>query len=114
MDELDRERLLDMLDYARAAIRARGTRDETTLAHDETSLLAVSHAVQIVGEAAAHVSQPARDALPGIPWTDVVGMRHHLVHGYRRGDIPLIALTVARDLPALISLLERALEDDTA
>jgi uncharacterized protein with HEPN domain len=41
-------------------------------------------------------------------------MRHHLVHGYRRGDIPLIALTVARDLPALISLLERALEDDTA
>lgn len=56
MDEVDREWLADMLEYATKAIRILGELDADALVADETSMLAVSHAIQIVGEAANHVS----------------------------------------------------------
>lgn len=99
MDAFDREWLSDMLEFARTTVRLLGTRDEAALASDDRTLLAVSHALQIVGEAANHVSPEAKAALVEIPWVDVVGMRHHLVHGYRTRSIQLIAHTIQEDLP---------------
>lgn len=76
-------------------------------------MLAVSHAIQIIGEAANHVSVETRTALAEIPWVDVIGMRHHLVHGYRARSVRLIAQTIQEDLPLLIAILERSLKDQS-
>ena len=42
--------------------------------------------MEIVGEAAARVSDEARARIPGLPWPRMVGMRHILVHAYYRVD----------------------------
>jgi uncharacterized protein with HEPN domain len=112
MDERDREWLKDMLEHAGKAVLILGSLDAEALAADETKLLAVSLAIQVVGEAANHVSQKTQAALPEIPWTDIIGMRHRLVHGYRTRSPQVIAETVREHLPPLITALERAVEDE--
>lgn len=113
MNEVDREWLADMLEYACKAVRHLEAHDAKTLAADDKTLLAVSHAIQVVGEAANHVSEEGRRALPDVPWSDVVGMRHRLVHGYRTGSTQVIVDTVNEDLPGPILTLTRALGDES-
>jgi len=45
--------------------------------------LAIVRLLEIVGEAAAHVSEPVRASLPAIPWRQITGARNRLIHGYR-------------------------------
>ena len=73
--------------------------------------LALTHLVEILGEAAARVSMPARDKHPQIPWADIVGMRNRLIHRYDVVDLNLLWDTVETDLPPLIAALEGILEN---
>jgi uncharacterized protein with HEPN domain len=114
MNEVDREWLKDMLEYAREAISLLGTRSATELDADRRSLFAVIQSVLTVGEAASHVSQQGQAQLPEIPWKDVIGMRHRLVHGYRTRSTVIVVDTVRDHLPPLIAILERVgLAEDT-
>ena len=42
--------------------------------------MALVKEIEIVGEAAARVSEATREHLPDIPWDELVGMRNRLVH----------------------------------
>ena len=84
--------------------------DQITYSQFENSRLhqnAILKAVEIVGEAAAHLSSTTKESLPDIPWGEVVGMRNRLVHAYFEVDIGLVWRTVQEDLPPLIAQLER-------
>jgi uncharacterized protein with HEPN domain len=43
---------------------------------------AVARRVGIIGEAATKVSREFRDAHAGIPWREIIGVRHRLIHDY--------------------------------
>jgi hypothetical protein len=49
------------------------------------SLYALTHAIEIIGEAATHVPPEFRRSAPQIPWGDIIGMRNRLIHGYYAG-----------------------------
>lgn len=58
--------------------------------------------LQIIGEAASRLlSQDARDQHPAVPWREIIGMRHILVHGYFEVDLDLVWSVVDRELSAL-------------
>jgi uncharacterized protein with HEPN domain len=102
----DEAYLLDMLIAARDAVSfLRGLSAEQFRA-SRVHQLAVVKAVEIVGEAAARVSEPIRAAHPEIPWREIMGMRHRLVHGYFEVDLDKVWQTVQNDLPPLIANLE--------
>ena len=111
MDEFDREWLMDMLEYSSAAMRMLGSADAAALEQDEKTFLAVCHAVQTVGEAASKVSPATRAVLSEVQWHQMIGMRHRLVHAYRGRSAEVNVQTVTEDLPPLVTVLERALED---
>ncbi len=73
-------------------------------------LFAVVRAVEIVGEAATRVSNETRMATPEIPWSDIMGMRNRLVHGYFNINIEIVWKTVTVELPQLLPVLEIALK----
>ena len=56
--------------------------------------------VEIIGEAANHVSRESQAQLP-IDFKDVIGMRHRLVHGYFSIDFDILWDTIHQDLPVL-------------
>ena len=63
---------------------------------------AVSHALQIIGEAAARVSEDTRNSLVDVPWTQLIGLRNRLVHDYGRIDREILWDTLQVDIPSLI------------
>jgi uncharacterized protein with HEPN domain len=65
--------------------------------------------VEIIGEAATKVSADTRADCPEVPWADIIGMRHRLVHAYFEVDIGRLRDTIDGDLPHLIVSLEQIL-----
>ncbi len=99
----------DMLDIARQAQRIVSGRTRADYDSNELFQLAILHLVQTIGEAATHVSRTTRDLHPGIPWSQVIGMRNVLVHRYDDVDDDVVWKTVTDDLAPLIAELERML-----
>ena len=95
-----------MLDAALEAIGFAKGRERADLDTDRMLVLSLLKALEIVGEAATQVNAAARVDLPAIPWDDVIGMRHRLVHAYFDVDLDIVWQTVRQDLPGLVSLLE--------
>jgi uncharacterized protein with HEPN domain len=98
-----------MLDAAREAITFTEGRTRADLEVDRMLVLALVKEIEIVGEAASQISQEAREQLPNIPWPDIVGMRHRLVHAYFDINLEILWQTVQSDLPPLIAELEQIL-----
>ncbi len=107
MNAADRIRLRHMLDAAEEAllIAEEGSR---------VSLLAVMKDIEIIGEAASKVSLELRNAEPGVPWRDIVGMRNRLIHAYFEVEPSFVWATVSRDLPLLVIQLRDILAREEA
>jgi uncharacterized protein with HEPN domain len=60
----------------------------------------------VIGEAARHVSQEFTDAHPEVPWPNIIGMRHKVVHDYLGVDEDIVWQVVTKDLPGLVSVLQ--------
>jgi uncharacterized protein with HEPN domain len=106
----DQVRLRHMLDAARDAVQFGKGRTREDLRSDREFLLAVVKCVEIIGEAAGQVSAEGRAEAPALPWEDIVGMRHRLVHAYYDIDPDLVWSTLREDLPPLIRALQRICE----
>ena len=63
----------------------------------------------ILGEAAGKVSPTFAQTHPEIPWPDITGIRHKLVHDYFVVDIDVVWITATEDAPVLRSLVEAAI-----
>jgi len=111
LPEDDRTRLRHMLDAANDAIRFAADRQRADLDADRMLLLSLLKCIEIVGEAASRVSAKTQAGLPDLPWPDIIGMRHRLIHAYYDVDPDLVWDTVERDLPDLIVALQAALPD---
>jgi uncharacterized protein with HEPN domain len=103
----DSLRLADMLAAARDAGLFVVGRKQSDLAQDRQLTLALLKCVEMIGEAAAHVTDELRSRYPDVPWKDIVGMRNRLIHNYFEVDLSLLWTTVTDDLPELIALLKR-------
>jgi uncharacterized protein with HEPN domain len=97
--------LLDMLLAARDAQSFVEGLDEAAFRASRLHQNAVIRSLEVIGEAAGKVSADTQAAHPQIPWRDITGMRHRLIHGY--GDVRLdIVWTVVRERldPLLVEL----------
>jgi len=109
----DADYLANMLDAARKAFgKVQGIPRET-FTTDENLRITVVYLIQIIGEAAARVSAEVRQVHPEIPWRKIVGMRHRLVHDYLDVDEEVVWQVATRDLPPLISALEKIVGPET-
>lgn len=114
MPRRDRDRLADMLQAAGKAIDLAEGRHRGDLEEDETLALSLARLLEVLGEAASHVSEETRNRLDGIPWAEIVGMRNKLIHAYFDVDLDIVWQTVREDLPPLVEALEDAVDEDEA
>src|SRR5207342_1542547 len=90
-----------MLDMARKAVNKTQGLSREAYDADETLRLALIHLIQVIGEAARQVSGPFAERHPEIPWSDIIGMRHKVVHDYLGVDEDIVWQVVSEDLPNL-------------
>jgi uncharacterized protein with HEPN domain len=72
--EADRSRLRHMLDAAQTALTFTAGKTRIDLTRDLMLQFALVRALEIIGEAAARLTEPTRTAHPEIPWGAVIGM----------------------------------------
>lgn len=94
MPKDDEIRLRHMLDAAREAQSFADGRTRFDLNKDRLLVLALVKAIEIVGEAAYQITVETRDTFPDIPWADIMGMRHRLVHAYFDINLSVLWQTV--------------------
>jgi len=105
----DWTRLRHMLDAAREAVQFAQGRTRQDLNHDRMLALSLTKCIEIIGEAAAQISDMTRSQAPTIPWQDIVSMRNRLIHAYFDIDLDRVWDTITDDLPPLIEFLEKLL-----
>jgi uncharacterized protein with HEPN domain len=101
--------MVDMIYLATGKVKGK-TRPEYDA--DENLRLALTHLVQVIGEAARRVSLEFQQAHPQIPWKKIIAMRHKVVHDYLHVDFDIVWDVVAVNLPQLLSDLESILPPD--
>ena len=85
--------------------------DEAQLSADALRLHAVCWELMTIGEASCHVPPEIEASYPEVPWAIMRGMRNHIVHGYDRIKIEVVWEVISADLPPLVPILERILEE---
>jgi len=106
----DRERLRDILE-AIAAIEKYAIQGKEAFEGEELIRTWIATHLQIIGEASSSLSQGLKSKYSDIPWNDIVGMRHILVHHYFKMNYKVLWATVVNDLPPFKTRVEAMLNE---
>jgi uncharacterized protein with HEPN domain len=96
----DSERLSDMIEAAEK-IAARVARGRETFDADEDTQIVLVHLIQMIGEAAAGLSDEFASEHSEIPWRQIVAVRNRVVHGYFEVDLDILWDVAVVDVPRL-------------
>lgn len=99
------EALQDCLDFA-------SSRSRIDLDQNRMLQLALARAIEIAGEAASKITEPARKEFSEVPWSKIVGMRNRLVHAYFDVNLDVLWDTATIDAPRLLALLKAIIPAD--
>jgi uncharacterized protein with HEPN domain len=101
-----------MVEACEHAMAFASGREREDLESDVMLRMALARAVEIVGEAASKVSVQGRSELAALPWPEIVGMRHRIVHAYFDLNLDILWQSVQREMPTLLAQLHAVLEVD--
>jgi len=107
----DLVRLRHMIDAAQEAIGFSIGRNRKDLDQDRMLVLSLVKSVEIMGEAAAKISELFRQKYSTLPWREMVAMRNRLIHGYFDINLDIVWQTVTVELPPLVAELETILNE---
>lgn len=103
----DRDLILDMLEMCELLITHTQPDD---LAESPLMEAAAQRWIEVLGEAASHVSEDLKSAHPEISWREIAGIRIIIAHAYFHIDRDILAAVIRDDIPALIAALRPMLD----
>ena len=71
---------------------------------------AMMRELEVLGEAAGRVSSEFVAAHPEIPWKEITGLRHKLIHDYFVVDLGIVWRTATKNVPEILPLVRAAEE----
>jgi len=100
-------RLRDILDAARLiASYVKDTKD-TAFRKDLQKQDAVIRRIEIIGEAAAHLTPATRQTIPELPFRKMRGMRNIVAHDYANVDLKIVWEVATVHVPGICAVLEK-------
>jgi uncharacterized protein with HEPN domain len=100
--------IIDAIDKAESFVK--GMKFETFEKDAKTSF-AVIRAFEIMGEAVGKIPSNVRNKHKDIPWKEMAGMRHKLIHEYFGVKPRVVWKTIKQDLPKIKPHLQAILMD---
>ena len=97
----DHERLLHIQDAIGKIAEALDDYSQNDFHRDWQKRLVIERLLEIIGEAANHLSPELKDTYSHIPWPQIIGMRNFVSHEYFRIDSETIWLTATVSIPKL-------------
>ena len=78
---------------------------------DRILFFGLAKLIEIIGEAAYKLTKEFKTTHNELPWDAIIGMRHVMVHDYYTMSPQKIWTTIVSDIPAMIPILQRYLEE---
>ena len=107
----DKGRLEDIVEYSSNVLSIVEAVDFEHFENDILVYYSTMKNVEIVGEAAYMLTKEFKAGHPEIPWKQVEGMRHVLVHGYSQVLPRILWNTAKQDIPEIKKQAEKYLND---
>jgi len=79
---------------------------------DEKTKDAVVRNLEIIGEAGSKIPKDIQAKYNEIPWLQIIGLRHRLIHGYFVVDYDIVWQIIKTDIPDLKRKLKDMLEKE--
>jgi len=108
-DPKDKAYLLDMREFAEQVLKYLNGKSHEDFLTDRLLRDGVAYNLQVVGEAAYQVSDTFKTEHPQIDWFKIAGLRHRIVHDYRRVDDETLWRITQKYVPPLVAELEKLL-----
>ncbi|MCB9179046.1 MAG: DUF86 domain-containing protein [Flavobacteriales bacterium] len=109
-DHRNKAYLLDMQEFATVVLEYLKDRTEQEFLDDRLLRDAVAYNLQVVGEAAYKVTDAFKEQHPEVDWFKIAGLRHRIVHDYRRIDDETLWRITQKYVPPLVEQLKMILE----
>lgn len=106
----DRDYLQDICGAIERIQRYVGDMSREQFEQDEKTQDAVIRNLEVIGEAAKHISASTRRDNPTIPWRDLAGVRDKLIHQYFGVNYAIVWKIVREELPPLLPQLAEILK----
>lgn len=107
----DRGRIEHMLEMAQNLQDAKTRHTYEDILADRILFYGLTKMTEIIGEAAYKLTVEFRDAHPELPWREIIGMRHLLVHGYFTISPEVLWDVIQNDIPDMIPVLKQYIEE---
>lgn len=107
----DKGRIEHMLEMALNLQEAKIRHSYDEILRDRILFYGLSKMTEIIGEAAYKLTVEFRESHPELPWREIIGMRHLLVHGYFTISPEVLWDVIQNDIPGMIPTLRKYLED---
>ena len=98
--------LLDIMLAAKDALTFVSGLDERAFLASDLHQSAIIRKLAVMGEASGKVSKEFCAAHPEIPWKQMTGLRHRLVHDYGDVRLDIVWRVIKETLPSLIATLQ--------
>jgi uncharacterized protein with HEPN domain len=105
LEPTDAALLWDMLESAASIVDMVGGMTYEQYRQDRRTRRAVEREIEIIDEAARHVSLTLQRDHPGIPWRKIAAQRHRLAHEYAGIQDEIIWKVATVHVPELLALL---------
>ena len=97
----------DMIGFADAVLAYTEGLDQDAFVGSRLNYDATLRNLELIGEAATHVPESARNLAPEVHWRQVIATRNRLIHGYLGIDNDTLWSIIRDDVPPLLESLHR-------
>lgn len=101
----------DALEYCEKTQRFVADIDYEDFLADEKTFLAVTRALEIIGEALKNIPDETRAKFPQVPWREIVGFRNTVAHVYFGVDPKIVWNTAKEEIKYLKELIKCIIND---
>ena len=105
-NERDKSYIYDILKYSQEIIDILKDENHNSFVNNRIKRLAIERLIQIIGEAANHLSKDFMQENPDIPWTKIIGLRNKIVHDYGEILTDRIWLIASQSIPELMDQIK--------
>ena len=106
----DETRVMHMLQALERIVQETSETSRDRLFFDDRLTRAIILDFIVLGEAANNVTEEYCAAHPEIPWSDIAGFRHKLVHDYSGIDFGILWDAMTKDVPDLLPMFRKLVE----
>jgi len=105
LSDRDKSYIFDMLSYSNEILEIIKNENHNSFVQNRVKRLAVERLIEIIGEAANHISLEIIEENTDIPWSKIIGLRNKIVHDYGEILTDRIWLIASKSIPELIDKL---------